>query len=226
MFTIQTNLPDKTKLVLTMENNDGFRQEQTVEVEKGQAESRYFWDVGRELIGDYTLTVTMRPGEQSRAVRKEIGDKGDPLTGEMVRADEETGGKYLLLEQAYTSDYTEPDKISEEELIGLLETITRQGFGQNYKIENEGKVYSVGVWEDGLAMLSVLAKEGGQTYVSQWDELVENIKTTTVALKELLTNSGYGDCSILLSVLNDMDQEYVLLSAMDGAIVYDVTQDG
>lgn len=224
-FSVQTNLPDETELELIMVNDAGFEQKETVEVEDGKAETGYFWDGGRELIGDYTLTVTMRPGEQSRAVRKEIGDTGDTLTGELVQTDAETGGRYLQLEQAYTSDYIPPDRISEEELIGLLEMIAQQGFGENYKIEVEGKVYSVGVWEDGLAMLSVLARDGGQTYVAQWNELVDGLETTAAALKELLANSGYGDCSILFSVLNDMDQEYVLLSSMDGAVIYDATKE-
>lgn len=116
VFTVNTNLPNGTRLELTLSNEESYSEQQTVKVKDRQAVSDIFWDNGHYLLGEYTLSVVMKPEDQNASVQYEIGKNGEAMTGPLVHMDENDAGKYLLLEDGYTSNYTEPEKISEDEL--------------------------------------------------------------------------------------------------------------
>lgn len=219
VFTVNTNLPNGTRLELTLSNEESYSEQQTVKVKDGQAVSDIFWDNGHYLLGEYTLSVVMKPEDQNASVQYEIGKNGEAMTGPLVHMDENDAGQYLLLEDGYTSNYTEPEKISEDELRERFAQAL-SGFGNDYEIDLEGYVYTVSVWQDGLAACAMLAEQGVPTAVEQWGEIVDTTAEASNSLQELLSISGYGDYMVQIEVLNDQNHENTLLTVLLGMVSY------
>lgn len=219
VFTVNTNLPNGTRLELKLSNEESYSEQQTVKVKDGQAVSDIFWDNGHYLLGEYTLSVVMKPEDQNASVQYEIGKNGEAMTGPLVHIDENDAGKYLLLEDGYTSNYTEPEKISEDELRERFAQAL-SGFGNDYEIDLEGYVYTVSVWQDGLAACAILAEQGVPTAVEQWGEIVDTTAEASNSLQELLSISGYGDYMVQIEVLNDQNHENTLLTVLLGMVSY------
>lgn len=87
IFTINTNLPDETSLMLTLNGNNYTAQVQ-VTVKDGVTSSNAFSSNGNSLAeGEYVLTVSMSiPKLQPDNVRAIIGESGENMTGEYVEA--------------------------------------------------------------------------------------------------------------------------------------------
>lgn len=87
IFTINTNLPDETNLMLTLNGNNYTAQTQ-VTVKNGITSSNAFSSNGNSLTdGEYVLTVSMSiPKLQPDNVRAIIGESGENMTGEYVEA--------------------------------------------------------------------------------------------------------------------------------------------
>lgn len=94
-FTISTNLPDETELMLTL-TGGGFKGQTHVIVSGGMAKSEVFSNKGEPLSGDYVLDVTMSlPRLQSDAVRAVIGEAGENMTGQYIENDSITGENWV-----------------------------------------------------------------------------------------------------------------------------------
>lgn len=219
VFAVNTNLPNGTKLELTLSNEESYSEKQTVKVKDGQAVSDMFWDNGNYLLGEYTLSVVMKPEDQNASVQYEIGKNGEAMTGPLVQIDEKDVGQYLFLEDDYISNYTEPEKISEDELRERFAQAL-SGSGNDYEIDLEGYVYTVSVWQDGLAACAMLAEQGVPTAVEQWEEIVDTTAEASNSLQELLNISGYGDYMAQIEVLNDQNHENTLLTVLLGMVSY------
>ncbi len=91
VFDIETNLPDEAELMLSLSNGDyntdnNFTAQTKVIINDGKASSEAFSEKGEPLIGDYDLSVSMSlPSLQSDAVREMIGEKGENMTGDLVK---------------------------------------------------------------------------------------------------------------------------------------------
>ena len=86
-FSVHTNLPNGTTLMLTLTNGDYTGQEK-VTVKDGVAQSSGFANKENELKGHYSLDITMPlPKLQSASVMEMIGTKGEYLSGDYVEYD-------------------------------------------------------------------------------------------------------------------------------------------
>lgn len=89
-FSIETNLPDDTALMLTLagvgEKNTSYRGEMSVTVEQGKVETECFTNSLAPIPeGEYCLEITMPVASaQPESVQKIIGKKGKNLEGELV----------------------------------------------------------------------------------------------------------------------------------------------
>lgn len=126
VFTVDTNLPNETNLMLTLSRGDYTGQTHVI-VKNGVASSEEFSDKGSPLAsGEYLLTVSMSiPKLQSDAVRKVIGENGENMTGKYV-LDSEIGDSVYIsgdfnfsLSGAAESD-VEPDTELVRELFDAL----------------------------------------------------------------------------------------------------------
>ena len=96
VFTVETNMPDETEFVLTLQSED-YTQQQTVVVAGGSGRSEAFTSGGGPLFsGKYTLTVAMsQPSQQPEGVRAVLGDNGENLIGNFMKV-ESTSGAHIL----------------------------------------------------------------------------------------------------------------------------------
>lgn len=84
-FTVSTNLPDGTSLMLTL-SADNYSAQDEVCVYNGKATSSVFTDNGSALSGTYKLDVVMPAANiQSQSVKDIIGDNGEYLSGDLVK---------------------------------------------------------------------------------------------------------------------------------------------
>ena len=84
-FDIDTNLPDETKLMLTLSDGNQYRGQANVAIKSGKCKSDSFTNKGNKLRGEYTLEISMPIATvQPDSVRKLIGNKGENLSGDLV----------------------------------------------------------------------------------------------------------------------------------------------
>ena len=157
---------------------------------------------GRE---DYveTQTITVQDGKAQTAPFTKDGDYS-----------------YIAASMEYTSHVAETvEKISEEELREKLKTAL-SGFGDDCTISKDGYVYTVNVWQEGLAQTAMLAQTGDKDAKEAWDKIAYTTMQASDSLQELLTASGYGDYMVQIQVLNDKNHDNTLLTVTMGMASY------
>lgn len=228
VFIIKTNLPYKTKLRLTLTNNDDYDEQQTVTVKDGEARSKEFTDVkGLPLAESYMLTVVMDVDEQDSSAKYDIGADGACLTGPLVEQNSATGKPYVYTEYEYTSKYTRAEvaryknQLSMSDLILALKLSLAGNYGENCDVKENAGTLTVSVWNDGVAAGAYLAQQGDTALLSSWDSMTENMIGLSESVRELLDANGYRSESSVVNVVNDANHNNVLLTVKDGAVVYD-----
>lgn len=103
VFEITSNLPDGTELLLTLENSSGFTAQDKITLQNGQGKSSTFSAQGNSLSGTYTLRVTMgMPSLQDQSVQDVIGNKGEYMTGDVVKESSMAGNIYNSIEAEFS----------------------------------------------------------------------------------------------------------------------------
>lgn len=225
VFTISTNLPDDTKLTLTLSDSNGYSKEQTLKIEDGTAVSKEFTteDITPLPSGDYILTVAMKMSDQGffagSKARGLLGSDGECMTGDYVRDEGDT--KYIYAEYSYTSTYEEPEPVSKEELLKTIDEAIKMGFGENSEVTMDEYGYTANVWQSGVAMLATFAQTGSSEYLNQWNSLVDSTESAAASVKLVIMSAGYSDMIFVINVMNDQNRENTLLTVVDGTTYYD-----
>jgi hypothetical protein len=103
-FTIATNLPDNTELMLTLSDGNDYTGQTKVTVKNGVATSEGFSSKGKQFSGHFTLDITMAlPKLQDESVIKVIGTKGEFLSGRYVEKD--TTGESNIVSGTFEYDF-------------------------------------------------------------------------------------------------------------------------
>lgn len=94
-FTVATNLPDETVLMLTL-TDGSYRAQTKITIDDGTATSNGFSKEGAQLSGHFTLTVSMSLAMlQPDSVSERIGSQGEFLSGEFVEESSTGGGNVV-----------------------------------------------------------------------------------------------------------------------------------
>lgn len=95
LFAIKTNLPEDTKLMVTVTNDDGYKgQDHATILKNGEGYTAEFSDKGEALKGTYKVCVTMGLASiQKETVQAVIGSKGENIDGPFVITD---GGENMV----------------------------------------------------------------------------------------------------------------------------------
>ncbi len=223
VFTVQTNLPDGTVLAAELageeDDNAAYFEQREITVQGGEAKTEPFTIDGEPLTGTYRFGVVMLPAEQSEQVQEVVGAAGEALKGSLLKT--EGDYTYLMTSLEYVSPVEKAgEKISEEEMKQKLEAALSSGFGDDYSISAEGYVYTVSVWQDGLAMTAALAQAGDKDAKETWNKIMYTTMQASDSLQELLIESGYDDYMVQVQVLNDQNHENTLLTAFYGLVSY------
>lgn len=143
-FAIETNLPDETQLLLTLQGTDeakfntSYTAQQSVTVQGGKAESQPFSNNnGPVPNGNFELKITMPAAEeQPQNVQKVIGKKGQRLTGEWV-VDSENGNSVVEMTapfqmQTLSASLTNDERVVYEAGLSLATLYLNLSFSGEY----------------------------------------------------------------------------------------------
>lgn len=129
-FTIQTNLPDETNLIVGIKGindsglaNDNYSAQEKVTVKNGNAVAGPFRNESVPLpAGEYNVEITMPyAGVQPENVQRVIGKKGKNLRGDDIVVSSEDEGKYVEYDLPWEMvDFAE--NLSEREQLLCLAT--------------------------------------------------------------------------------------------------------
>lgn len=220
-FEVQTNLPAGVIVSMSLQNDKGYTEEKKVKISDGKAVSEPFRNEMKKLVGSYQLTVTVKMQDQGATGKVELGENGECLSGTLMKEDVDTGSRYLCFEYDYISDYEPDESVSDEEMRTILEQATALGFGNDYEIVMDDSGYTISVWTSGTAATATLAANGYAEPQEQWDTVLESLRKASISLQNCLERNGYGDKIAVINLMNDVNHDYVLATAYNGAILYD-----
>lgn len=113
-FTIKTNLPDETELLLTVNGDNGSKFQDKVIIKDGTAESVQFGSESNFVPDKFSLHVSMSlPSLQSDAVRATIGEKGEYISGQYVK--NSSFGDENIISAIFDYDFSNNDGNSTKE---------------------------------------------------------------------------------------------------------------
>ena len=235
VFSVRTNLPDGT--VISMELDDDTTVDMTqqdVVVKNGKAVSEPF-EIKSDAINDtFYFSMMMLPGsEQPDKVNEIVGESGELLDGEWVEEyidgyyciaayyDYDVQGQSVSLYQSQEESEQQETATedSPEQVKAALKDVL-SGFGENCTISLEGYLYTVNVWQDGLANTALLATMGNASGIEAWNKVVQSTEDASENLQIIVMANGGENYMVQLNLLNDQNTDNVLLTAMWGETTY------
>lgn len=106
-----------------------------------------------------------------------------------------------------------------------LKSVVGSKFEDRFEIDRKGKVYTISVWNDGVAAGMLLAKQGNTECLDLWTQLVDAMNSSTTACVNALEEIGLEDPVVIWNVLNDYDHSKVLFSSLNGITFYDAVHE-
>ena len=173
------------------------------------------------------------------AIGSTAGDKPEertdtPKTTEDTLTTDEAGHDVAdtKTEQEVVADPAE-EKDTELDLetrLALFETAVKASLSQNeangvtYDVKVEETQATINMWSDGVAMGAALAATGDSSAKEAWTSMVGNICSMSSSMSELADSAGLEDYLCCVNVLNDQNKDNVLLSTLNGVVVYDAVE--
>jgi hypothetical protein len=125
------------------------------------------------------------------------------------------------VESSSVSQSVSTEQISLDTAAAIAETFFSGNF-ENYAVEYDETGFTASIWADGIAAAAMLARQGDENVLKEW----EYLKTQTINLsnstKEYFKNVGWPDMVVAINLLNDNNLDKILLMVIDGVVVYDV----
>lgn len=116
-------------------------------------------------------------------------------------------------------------QISMDVVIGILKMSLSDAYGANYTIEGDETGITISIWQDNVAMGAAFIAQGNAELIESWNEMKSSLQVLCQGVKESVAELGFQDTPILINLLNDLDHEKMLLSILDGEVIYDCTQE-
>ena len=121
-------------------------------------------------------------------------------------------------------DLTEDDK---QTISYLMETTLSATFGsENCEVyyDEEHGWFQVNVIYDGAAVM-VVGVQQDSSLRGQWEtDVLDSMVALNLSMKDLLVTLGHDDVSVVLTLLNDLNTDNVLVGVKDGVVMFDATE--
>ena len=145
-------------------------------------------------------------------------------------------GLFILIMLIPTNDNTEANippvteesvvetqTMSKEEFATVIEPALAKGWGENnYYTEWNNNTYIVNVWVKGVSEAVVYAKLGNEELLNIWNtKVVNGACSMSTTIKETALTNGL-NIDVQINVLNDTNLDNVLLTVLNGEVLYDV----
>lgn len=117
------------------------------------------------------------------------------------------------------------------EALATLESVfddaLADNFGDNYQLTVTETSTTINVWNDGCAGAAVRAAAGDATLLETWNTMVDSLTTMSQSFSAFPEAAGLDSsyyCCV--NLLNDQNMDNVLVSIVDGVVIYDVVSSG
>lgn len=113
-------------------------------------------------------------------------------------------------------------KVNIDTVISLIESQVPQDFDYR-EVEGDETGITINVGTNGVALEATLAKTQGKGEdYEPWAEMRDAMVGMCNAASKLMETFGYPDILVMVNVVNDQNTDNVLLSILNGIVVYDV----
>lgn len=157
--------------------------------------------------------------------------KGESLDSSSVPTEPEDMGVPASSIFADDSLLENDNRLSSDDPIYYAITTIEQAMHESYDPDNISFTISgdetritISAWFDSVSYGANLALQEGGMWMDEWDDLVSHMKNYCTGIKEKVSKWGFSDTSIVVNILNDLDHEKILLSILDGEVIYDCTK--
>jgi len=221
-ITINTNLPNGTKLKVKLENTQkAYKEESKKSVYNGRAKTEFRRTYSEPLTpGDYVLTVDMDVAEQPLSVLKEIGENGEVLQNKDLKDDTQTGKKQIHKEWTITvseKDFFQKYPTGDSTTLYQLEKLVQGQYGENYKISKErnGRT-EITIWKPEYSECFTQAKNEDLNGLKKWYEIRKELGSFAKKLQ---------DCApeywIWVYLVDNESSQNALLDVMEDTVKVD-----
>ena len=115
----------------------------------------------------------------------------------------------------------ETQTMSKEVFANITEQILAKAYGENYYTKWNNNTYIINVWAKGIAEATVYAKLGNEEVLNTWTKFVDAACSMSTNIKETALTNGL-NIDVQVNVLNDTNRDKVLLTVLNGEVLYDV----
>jgi len=124
-------------------------------------------------------------------------------------------------------DNQEEDATDIDAIMDMLLVSLSQNFGEgNYTLEYDDTTVTLNLWGDNVAIGAAFAANGDESSKELWDTLVESHKDMCNNIMEEIKSCGIENYSVKVNVLNDLNNQEVLLTILNGEVVHDAVSSG
>ena len=192
---------------------------ESVEFDYGrQALSMFVSPGSYEVGGTNALMLRIIPYQTIRVAASVQGQ----LAWTVSIYDSESGELLDQYEESYSPEQSSSGNDEKlDYMVSIIDGVLKDSCGENYSLTINGNTISIGIWANGTALDSVMAKSGNQDSINSWNDMVDSMLTMEEGIKSLFKSAEYDDYKITLNVLNDLNKNNVLLIISDGTVVYD-----
>ena len=124
-------------------------------------------------------------------------------------------------------DNQEKDVTDIDAIMDILSLSLSQNFGEgNYTLEYDDTTVTLNLWGDNVSIGAAFAANGDKSSKELWDTLVESHKDMCNNIMEEIKSCGIENYSVKVNLLNDLNKQEVLLTILNGEVVYDAVSSG
>ena len=108
--------------------------------------------------------------------------------------------------------------------IASVRLILKKNYGDNSSCSDSEDAIMISVWNNGVTLGALAAIGGDDSARDSWQGMSASFRDFSQSLCETAVKFGI-DKPIMVNVLNDMNKDRILLSYVNGVLVYDIVQD-
>lgn len=127
-------------------------------------------------------------------------------------------------EETEPTQETEEEKLSIAQIAAIVEAVAKDSYN-NCSVVYDDAGIMLNVWEDGVATGALLAYSGNKEMKDLWNDMSKDVGMMADGLTDFIRTSDQPHIYIAVNVLNDLDEESVILSYLNGMLVYDYVND-
>lgn len=172
------------------------------------------------------VLVILGLGGRSRGLKETQPETVTEVTSETTTQEETTTLSETTVQEETTAAESEEgtDIDTHESVRQLIETVSAMYFQDiSVTYDEETDSYIVNVCQEGVAF-DLTAVRAGTLERSTWDQVVDTMVDDCNSMKGVVETAEL-DSNVMLNILNDQNRDNVLLSIINGTVIYNAADD-